>query len=91
MHYIEYNIQNGIMAQSYWEGLSWKGSLGRGLLTYFLPMKAAGRKDWAGEMDSFFCCHGTMVQANAAWNRGIYYQEEQSIYITRYIDADVAF
>ena len=37
MHYIEYNVQNGIMAQTYCpEG---------GLLTYFLPMKAASRKE----------------------------------------------
>lgn len=80
MHYIEYNIQNGLMAQAY---------CGDGLLTYFLPMKAGSRKDWAGEMDSFFCCHGTMVQANAAWNRMLYYQDGADIYITQYRDSDV--
>ncbi len=82
MHYIEYNIQNGIMAQAY---------CGDGLLTYFLPMKAGSRKDWAGEMDSFFCCHGTMVQANAAWNRLLYYQEGQELYVTQYADSEVYF
>ncbi len=91
MHYIEYNARNGIMAQTYWQGLSWKGSLGSGLLTYFLPMKAASRKDWAGEMDSFFCCHGTMVQANAAWNRRIYYKNEKNLYVTMYVDSDADF
>ena len=91
MHYIEYNMRNGIMAQTYWQGISWKGSLGSGLLTYFLPMKAGSRKDWAGEMDSFFCCHGTMVQANAAWNRHIYYQDTDTLYVTMYADSDAAF
>ena len=91
MHYIEYNMRNGIMAQTYWQGISWKGSLGSGLLTYFLPMKAGSRKDWAGEMDSFFCCHGTMVQANAAWNRHIYYQDADTLYVTMYADSDAAF
>lgn len=82
MHYIEYNIQNGIMAQTYCMG---------GLLTYFLPMKAGSKKDWAGEMDSFFCCHGTMVQANAAWNRMMYYQDGADLYVTRYENSEVRF
>lgn len=91
MHYVEYNIRNGIMAQTYWQGMPWKGSAGKGLLTYFLPMKAGSRKDWAGEMDSFFCCHGTMVQANAAWNRHIYYQQGDTLYVAMYVDSEVAF
>lgn len=91
MHYIEYNLRNGIMAQTYWQGMPWKGSPNHGLLTYFLPMKAASKKDWAGEMDSFFCCHGTMVQANAAWNRLMYYQENNTLYVTMYADSDVCF
>ena len=83
MHYIEYNVQNGVMAQTYCpEG---------GLLTYFLPMKAASRKEWAGERDSFFCCHGTMVQANAAWNHRLYYQEDDHLYVTMYADSQVSF
>ena len=54
-------------------------------------MKAPARKDWAGEMDSFFCCHGTMVQANAAWNRRLYYQEDRLLYVTAYADSDACF
>lgn len=88
MNYIEYNIHNGIFAQTYWQGDVWKGEPGRGLLTYFLPMKAASRKDWAGEMDSFFCCHGTMVQANAALNRLMYYVDEKDVYITQYANSE---
>lgn len=91
MHYIEYNVQNGIFAQTYWQGLPEGGHPGKGLLTYFLPMKAASRKDWAGETDSFFCCHGTMVQANAAWNRRMYYQEESQIFVTMYYNSKASF
>ena len=91
MHYIEYNVRNGVMAQTYWQGAPWKGSPWSGLLTYFLPMKAGSKKDWAGEMDSFFCCHGTMVQANAAWNRRIYYRDDDSLYITMYEDSETSF
>jgi len=83
MHYIEYNVQNGIFAQTY-------GQNG-GLLTYFLPMKAGSKKDWAGRRDTFFCCHGTMVQANAAWNRRLYYQDADKLYVTSYANSDVTF
>lgn len=91
MHYIEYNVQNGIFAQTYWQGDIWHEKPGFGLLTYFLPMKAASRKDWAGEMDSFFCCHGTMVQANAALNRMMYYQDGTELYVTQYANSDAHF
>lgn len=89
MHYIEYNVQNGIMAQTYWQGMPENGKPGQGLLTYFLPMKAGSRKDWAGEMDSFFCCHGTMVQANAAWNHRMFYQDGEKVYVTMYYNSCV--
>ncbi len=84
MHYIEYNERNGIMAQTYWHGDAEEGKPGFGLLTYFLPMKAGSKKDWAGETDSFFCCHGTMVQANAAWNRRACYADGDRLYVTAY-------
>lgn len=83
MHYIEYNVQNGVFAQTY-------GQNG-GLLTYFLPMKAASKKDWAGRRDTFFCCHGTLVQVNAAWNRRLYYQDVDKLYVTGYANSDVTF
>ena len=83
MHYIEYNVQNGIFAQTY-------GPNG-GLLTYFLPMKAGSKKDWAGRRDTFFCCHGTMVQANASWNRRLYYQDADKLYLASYANSDVEF
>lgn len=86
-HYIEYNNKNGIQAQAYWRGDAKNGNPGFGLLTYFLPMKAGSRKDWAGEMDSFFCCHGTMVQANAAWNRHMFYEDNAELYVTQYANA----
>ena len=93
LQYIEYNLYNGIMAQAYYQEYWLTGNKHnnphRGLLTYFLPMKAGLRKDWAKETDSFFCCHGTMVQANAALNRGIYYQDKDIIYIAQYFNSEL--
>lgn len=93
MQYIEYNMYNGIMAQAYYQeyGLtgSKHGNPSTGLLTYFLPMMAGLHKDWSGETDSFFCCHGTMVQANAALNRGIYYKDNDEIFICQYFESEL--
>ncbi|WP_339225066.1 beta-L-arabinofuranosidase domain-containing protein [Paenibacillus sp. FSL H8-0332] len=91
--YIEYNMYNGIMAQAYYQEYHLTGNKhsnpATGLLTYFLPMKAGLRKDWSTETDSFFCCHGTMVQANAALNRGIYYQEQDELYVCQYFRSEL--
>lgn len=91
--YIEYNLYNGIMAQTYYQEYFLNGNKhnhpSTGLLTYFLPMKAGLCKDWAGETDSFFCCHGTMVQANASLNRGIYYQDGNEIYVCQYFASEL--
>jgi DUF1680 family protein len=91
--YMEYNLYNGIMAQAYYQEYHLTGNKhgnpGTGLLTYFLPMKAGLRKDWSSETDSFFCCHGTMVQANAALNRGIYYQDQDNIYVSLYFHSNL--
>lgn len=59
-----------------------------GLLTYFLPMKGGATKGWSTETEDFFCCHGTLVQANAAHNRGIYYQSEKGISVCQYISSE---
>lgn len=91
LQYMEYNLYNGIMAQSYWVGEDIEGNPETGLLTYFLPFKAGSRKSWAGERDSFFCCHGTMVQANASMNKGIYYQNEKTLHVAQYFDSNVKF
>jgi DUF1680 family protein len=91
LHYIEQNFHNGVEAQTYWQGDPQNGHPGKGLLTYFLPLKAGLHKTWAGERDSFFCCHGTMVQANAALARGLYYRENNSLCVAQYADSDAEF
>ena len=91
--YIEYNLYNGIMAQAYHQSYHVAGTEKNhpwtGLLTYFLPMKAGLHKEWSSETNSFFCCHGTMVQANAKLNRGIYYQSQEEIYVSQYFHSEL--
>lgn len=95
LDYQEKLLYNGLMAQAYWQSNLSHGFTSpypsKGLLTYFLPMQAGGRKGWSSKTGDFFCCHGTLVQANAAFNRGIYYQSEDSLYVCQYLDSQVSF
>lgn len=91
--YWEQNLYNGIMAQGYWKGSFTHGQKSEyptsGLLSYFLPLRAGGTKGWSSKTNDFFCCHGTLVQANAAHNQGIYYKEAQALVICQYFDSSV--
>lgn len=93
--YIERNIYNGIMAQTYWNGEYTNGydvdAPTHGLIAYFLPMRAGSHKGWGNKKNNFFCCHGSMVQANAAFNRYMYYQNNSSLYINLYWNSEASF
>lgn len=93
--YQERLLYNGLMAQGYWQSTLSHGFTSpypsHGLLTYFLPMQAGSRKGWSSQKSDFFCCHGTLVQANAAFNRGLYYQSEDTLYVCQYRDSQVTF
>ncbi len=84
LDYIERNLYNGIMAQGYFRGGHANGQSAEypeeGLITYFLPMSPGLRKGWGQKFTDFFCCHGTLVQANAAHNRFLYYTDGNMIY-----------
>ncbi len=95
MDYIERNLYNGVLAQTYWH---WEHTNGYapdspdfGLIAYFLPMRAGARKGWGSKCNDFFCCHGSMVQANASLNRYMYYQADSDLYVTMYFDSDASF
>lgn len=92
MDYWEKNLYNGIMAQGYWKGSFTHGKKSeyptQGLLTYFLPLCAGGQKAWSSRKQDFFCCHGSLVQANAAHNKGIYYEGDNQLYICQYFNSD---
>lgn len=95
LDYIEQNMYNGILSQGYYKGTHANGEekneLTEGLITYFQPLKAGSRKAWASKFNDFFCCHGSLVQANSAHNRYLYYQDENEIYVADYAESDVIF
>lgn len=93
--YIEKNLYNGVFAQTYWHGVFSHGNSSahpdHGLLTYFLPLHGGAHKAWASETKDFFCCHGTLVQANADLGRYLAYADEEGVALCQFFGADITF
>ncbi len=80
--YIERNIYNGILAQQNPE---------TGMVAYFLPLQAGSKKIWGSPTKDFWCCHGTLVQANTRHNRYVYYQYEDGLLVAQYIPTEITW
>ncbi|HPZ05075.1 MAG TPA: glycoside hydrolase family 127 protein, partial [Clostridiales bacterium] len=87
--YWERNLYNGIMAQGHWEGFYPNGVKPRhpstGLIAYFLPLHAGAEKHWGSHTNDFWCCHGTLVQANATHTEAIYFEDPEGVTVCQYI------
>ncbi len=76
--YIERNLYNGFLAQQ---------NVTTGTPTYFLPLQAGSKKKWGSKRHDFWCCHGTMVQAQTLYPSIIYYEDEAQgeLLVSQYI------
>lgn len=87
--YIEQNIYNGLFAQGYWRGRN-QDSLAEaivpdeGLIAYYLPLAFGSTKKWGSKTQDFWCCHCTLVQANANYRQWFLYQREDHLCVTQY-------
>lgn len=90
LDYIEQNIENGLFAQGFWQARC-QDNAGdspipdTGLIAYFLPLAAGSHKSWGSKTDDFWCCHCTLVQANARYREFIYYQSEKDLTVAQYM------
>ncbi|MGN1377311.1 MAG: beta-L-arabinofuranosidase domain-containing protein [Dorea sp.] len=94
LDYIERNIENGLMAQGFWEAeaqnMAESSLMPReGLVAYFLPLAAGSRKNWGTKFQDFWCCHGTLVQANARYREFVFYQSQDVFTVAQYIPARI--
>jgi len=78
--YIERNLYNGILAQQ---------NPKTGMVAYFLPLEAGGRKIWSSPTCDFWCCSGTLVQAHTIHNSYVYYQDEDDLRVSQYIPSEL--
>ena len=79
--YIERAIYNGFLAQQNRE---------TGMPTYFLPMAPGSRKTWGSRTRDFWCCFGTMVQAQTLYPELIWYTDGESVSVSQYIPSEVS-
>ncbi len=79
--YIERAIYNGFLAQQ---------NKHTGMPTYFLPMAPGSRKTWGNRTRDFWCCFGTMVQAQTMYPSLIWYTDGKDIAVSQYIPSAAA-
>lgn len=77
--YIERALYNGFLAQQNKE---------TGMPTYFLPLIPGSQKKWGSRTRDFWCCFGTMVQAQTLYPELIWYTVENSVTVSQYIPSD---
>ena len=77
--YIERAIYNGFLAQQNKE---------TGMPTYFLPMLPGSKKKWGSRTRDFWCCFGTMVQAQTMYPELVWYTDGKDITVGQYIPSE---
>lgn len=84
LDYIERNIYNGLFAQGHVDCGEEEG----GLIAYYLPLRAGGKKAWGSRTQDFWCCHCTLLQANARLREFLYYRREKELVIGQYFPSE---
>ena len=79
--YIERAVYNGFLAQQ---------NRQTGMPTYFLPMAPGSRKTWGSRTHDFWCCFGTMIQAQTLYPELIWYTDGESVSVSQYIPSEVS-
>jgi DUF1680 family protein len=92
--YWERNLLNGIYAQGYWEEdleMMIGGCHYHEVTTvaYYLPMIPGAHKHWGSEFEDFWCCHCTLLQANAIHNESILYRTGSGVAVAQFIPSEM--
>lgn len=77
--YIERALYNGFLAQQ---------NAQTGMPVYFLPLGAGSRKKWGTKTRDFWCCHGTMVQAQTLYPELVWFTDGDKITAAQYIPSE---
>jgi DUF1680 family protein len=81
----------------YWERNLYNGTLAQqnavtGMVAYFLPMRSGSSKQWGTPTDNFWCCHGTLVQAQSHYlNHVVFGADDGDLVISQYIPSELEF
>jgi hypothetical protein len=74
--YIERALYNGVLAQQ---------NSSTGMVSYFLPLAPGAKKSWSTETRDFWCCLGTLLQAQAMYESLIYQSAPDAVTVSQFI------
>lgn len=74
--YWERNLVNGIWAQQHPD---------TGMPAYFLPLATGSHKEWGRPTEDFWCCHGTLLQAQSSVDEAAMYVDDTGITVCQYL------
>lgn len=77
--YIERALYNGFLAQQ---------NPDTGMPCYYLPQAAGSRKKWGSRTRDFWCCFGTMVQAQTLYPELVWYTSGEGVTVSQYIPSE---
>src|SRR6185503_7640929 len=80
--YWERNLWNGVLAQQHPE---------TGMIAYFLPFYAGAEKVWGTPTEDFWCCHGTLVQAQTIYANHIWFEQDGGLILSQYIPTEATW
>ena len=78
--YWERNLYNGILAQQ---------NPQTGMIAYFLPLHPGAVKFWGTPTEDFWCCHGSLVQAQSIYANHIFFEDAAGLVVEQFIPSEL--
>ncbi len=80
----------------YWERNLWNGILAQqhpdtGMVAYFLPLHAGAQKVWGSPTGDFWCCHGSLVQAQTINATCLAYTQDGGLTLAQLLPSQITW
>lgn len=62
-----------------------------GMVCYYVPLKAGGRKTYSTPFDSFWCCVGTGIENHAKYGDAIYFHSDDGLWVNLFIPSQLTW
>ena len=94
--YWERCLYNGVFAQGHYRPFYRHDQDSRdyndyGLISYYLPLRQGSKLYWGSKKNDFWCCHGTLMQANSSLvHENVYFLAPKRIAVMQYLPSALA-
>ncbi len=62
-----------------------------GMVCYYVPLKAAGKKVYSKPFDSFWCCVGSGMENHAKYGDSIYFHSNDALWVNLFIPSELTW